>query len=270
VFHIDLLTPYKEMEEYGQAYMRPPPITVQSEEEYEVESILQARRKGVGNSLEYKVHWKGYPSADDSWVLHEDLHLPDLLKEFYAQGGKVLAVKRKQEWLQKLISSLSCLLPVTTQATSPLRTFPLLPITTKDPPWSICQTRSPSNGYNGWQFTLPISYEPSQCSTLVIRQTAAMKNKKDGDNSYMSPYKSFTTTTKWETPPQTFSIHPLGQFTAISSLQDKMIKLHRPLGEPSSMASCKSSETIPICTPSTTQRVSPQTARPLPTSTNYS
>src|SRR5258708_36585775 len=43
VFHIDLLTPYKEMEEYGQAYTRPPLITMQSEEEYEVESILQAR-----------------------------------------------------------------------------------------------------------------------------------------------------------------------------------------------------------------------------------
>jgi hypothetical protein len=42
VFHIDLLTPYKETEEYGQAYMRPPPITVQSEEEYKVKSILQA------------------------------------------------------------------------------------------------------------------------------------------------------------------------------------------------------------------------------------
>jgi hypothetical protein len=41
VFHIDLLTPYKETEEYGQAYMRPPLITVQSEEKYEVESILQ-------------------------------------------------------------------------------------------------------------------------------------------------------------------------------------------------------------------------------------
>jgi chromodomain-containing protein len=86
VFHINLLTPYKETEEYGQAYTRPPPITVQSEEEYEVESILQARRKTPGDSIEYKVHWKGYPSADDSWVPHEDLHSPDLLKEFYAQG----------------------------------------------------------------------------------------------------------------------------------------------------------------------------------------
>jgi chromodomain-containing protein len=95
VFHVNLLIPYKETEEYGQAYMRPPPITVQSEEEYEVKLILQARCKGAGDSLEYKVHWKGYPSADDSWVPHEDLHLPDLLKEFYAQGGKVQTVKRR-------------------------------------------------------------------------------------------------------------------------------------------------------------------------------
>jgi chromodomain-containing protein/p58 integrase-like protein len=97
VFHIDLLTPYKEMEEYGQAYTRPPPITVQSEEEYEVESILQAQHKTPGDSLKYKVHWKGYPSADDLWVPHEDLHSPDLLKEFYAQGGKVQTVKRRRE-----------------------------------------------------------------------------------------------------------------------------------------------------------------------------
>jgi hypothetical protein len=40
VFHVNLLTPYKETEEYRQAYMRPPLIMVQSEEKYEVESIL--------------------------------------------------------------------------------------------------------------------------------------------------------------------------------------------------------------------------------------
>jgi hypothetical protein len=42
VFHVNLLTPYKETKEYGQAYTRPPPIMVQSEEEYKVKSILQA------------------------------------------------------------------------------------------------------------------------------------------------------------------------------------------------------------------------------------
>jgi chromodomain-containing protein len=89
MFHIDLLTLYKETEEYRQAYMRPSPITVQSEEEYKVKSILQARHKGAGDSLEYKVHWKGYPSANNSWVPHDNLHSPNLLKEFYAQGGKV-------------------------------------------------------------------------------------------------------------------------------------------------------------------------------------
>src|SRR5258708_7102514 len=120
VFHIDLLTPYKETEEYGQAYMRPPPITVQSEEEYEVKSVLQARHKGPNDSLEYKVHWKGYPSADDSWVTHDDLHSPELLKEFYDQGGKVLQDKRRCTRLRKTISSLSCL-PQTTSTPSSLR-----------------------------------------------------------------------------------------------------------------------------------------------------
>jgi chromodomain-containing protein len=151
----------------------------------------------MGDSLEYKVHWKGYPSADDSWVPHKDLHSLDLLKEFYAQGGKVQTVKRKQERLQKLISSLSCLPPA---ATPPLRTFPLLSTTARDPPWPICQTRPPFNRYNGWWSTPPTLYEPSRCSTLATRQMIAMKSKKDADNSYASPYRSSTMMTKWETP----------------------------------------------------------------------
>jgi hypothetical protein len=32
--------PYKETEEYRQAYIRPPPITIQNKEEYKVESIF--------------------------------------------------------------------------------------------------------------------------------------------------------------------------------------------------------------------------------------
>jgi chromodomain-containing protein len=99
VFHVNLLTPYKEMEEYGQAYTRPPLITVQSEEEYEVESILQARCKGPGDMLEYKVYWKGYPSADNSWVTYDYLHSPELLKQFYAQRGKVQQDKRHHDRL---------------------------------------------------------------------------------------------------------------------------------------------------------------------------
>src|SRR5260221_11356822 len=60
VFHIDLLLPYKETEAYGAPFTRPPPI-IDSEEEYEVETILKARRHGRGHQLQYLVHWKGYP-----------------------------------------------------------------------------------------------------------------------------------------------------------------------------------------------------------------
>ena len=82
VFHVDLLLPYKETEAYGTPFTRPPPVIDQGEEEYEIESIIKSRRKGRGRKLQYLVHWKGYPNADDSWVDEKDLHAPELLQEF--------------------------------------------------------------------------------------------------------------------------------------------------------------------------------------------
>ena len=86
MFHIDLLLPYKETEQYGTPFTSPPPI-IDSEEEYEIENILDARRHGRGHKLQYLVHWKGYPNSDDSWIDHKDLHAPDLLKEFYTSNS---------------------------------------------------------------------------------------------------------------------------------------------------------------------------------------
>jgi hypothetical protein len=85
IFHIDLLLPYKEMDEYGPAYTRPPPDLIEGEQEYEVESIRDSRRKNCRRQLQYLVHWKEYPSSDDSWVDAADLHAPELLKEFQTQ-----------------------------------------------------------------------------------------------------------------------------------------------------------------------------------------
>jgi Chromo (CHRromatin Organisation MOdifier) domain len=84
VFHIDLLSPYKETEAYGTPYTRPPPDIKEGEEEYEVEAILDMRRFGRWKKLQYLVHWVGYPHTDDMWVNHEDLHAPELLKNFMA------------------------------------------------------------------------------------------------------------------------------------------------------------------------------------------
>ena len=43
VFHVDLLTPYKETAFHGTNYTRPPPDLINDEEEYEVEQVLNSR-----------------------------------------------------------------------------------------------------------------------------------------------------------------------------------------------------------------------------------
>ena len=82
VFHVDLLLLFKETEEHGPTYTRPPPDVIQGEEEYEVEYIRDERRRGQGKKREYLVHWMGYPASDDSWVAEEDLNAPELLKSY--------------------------------------------------------------------------------------------------------------------------------------------------------------------------------------------
>jgi hypothetical protein len=42
VFHINLLTPYKETEAYGMPFTQPPLVIENKEEEYKIESILDA------------------------------------------------------------------------------------------------------------------------------------------------------------------------------------------------------------------------------------
>jgi hypothetical protein len=84
VFHVDLLSPYKVIEAHGKSYMHPPPIIEEEEEEqYEIDAILDMRRYGKKKILQYLMHWKGYPHANNLWVNHKDLNAPDLLKEFY-------------------------------------------------------------------------------------------------------------------------------------------------------------------------------------------
>ena len=82
VFHIDLLIPYHETEEYGETYTQPPPELIDGEEEYEVEEIINSHRKGCNKKLQYLVRWKGYPSSKNSWVDKDNLHVPELLAEY--------------------------------------------------------------------------------------------------------------------------------------------------------------------------------------------
>ena len=65
VFHAALLRSYKENTVYGENYTKPFPELVDGEEVYDVETILNHRRRGRG--YQYFVKWRGYPISDASW-----------------------------------------------------------------------------------------------------------------------------------------------------------------------------------------------------------
>ncbi len=86
VFHIDLLTPYRETDLHGSNYSRPPPDLVDNEEEYEVEKILDTRQFGRRRKKQYLIKWKGYPDSDNEWVDKQDVHAPEAIREFENQN----------------------------------------------------------------------------------------------------------------------------------------------------------------------------------------
>jgi hypothetical protein len=69
-FHAALLKPYTETEIHGPNFTRPPPDVENEEERYEIETILQHRKRG--RKYQYLVKWKGYPITDASWQPSSD------------------------------------------------------------------------------------------------------------------------------------------------------------------------------------------------------
>ena len=82
MFHIDLLTPYRETITHGANYQRPPPDLVDNTEEYEVKKILDSRLFGRRRRLQYLVKWKGYPDSDNMWVDKDDVFADDKVRVF--------------------------------------------------------------------------------------------------------------------------------------------------------------------------------------------
>ena len=67
VFHIDLLTLYRETPLHGKNYQCPPTKLVQGQKEYEVEAVLDKHHYGRKKQRQYLVKWKGYPDSDNEW-----------------------------------------------------------------------------------------------------------------------------------------------------------------------------------------------------------
>ena len=85
VFHVDRLSPYKGNEINRQEPPPPEAITVEGEEEYEVDHIRDS--KMFGRTLKYLVRWTGYGEGEDTWEPAKNLaHAPEKVTEFHIQN----------------------------------------------------------------------------------------------------------------------------------------------------------------------------------------
>jgi hypothetical protein len=82
VFHIDLLTPYRETITHRPNFTQPAPELIEGEEEYTMEKILDSRWFGRRWRLQYLVKWEGYPDSDNMWVDEDDMFADDKIREF--------------------------------------------------------------------------------------------------------------------------------------------------------------------------------------------
>ena len=85
VFHVDRLSPYRGNDVNGLTPPPPDPVTIDGEEEYEVDHIRDS--KMVGRTLKYLVRWKGYGEGEDTWEPLSNLaNSPQVVDEFHSRN----------------------------------------------------------------------------------------------------------------------------------------------------------------------------------------
>src|SRR5579863_2509293 len=97
------------MPEHGQNFMEPPPDLIDGEQEWEVECVVATRLYGRNKKHQYRVRWKGYSEAHDTWEPVSNVHAPDLVATFH-QGEQqtptlIRAIKVGQGSIQELMST---------------------------------------------------------------------------------------------------------------------------------------------------------------------
>ena len=84
MFHVVLLTSYREMEFHSANYNQPPPDLVGEEEQYKVEQVLDECIYGHWKKKQYLVKQKGYPDSDNQWLDAKDMeNAQELIAEFH-------------------------------------------------------------------------------------------------------------------------------------------------------------------------------------------
>ena len=113
VFHVDLLTPYKETAFHSANYTRPPPDLINDEEEYKIEQILDSRTRGRNHKVQYLVKWVGYPDSDNQWLDAEQLTADDAIREFKRRHPNAITHIRRAMTGNPLIDFMSSPTPST-------------------------------------------------------------------------------------------------------------------------------------------------------------
>jgi Chromo (CHRromatin Organisation MOdifier) domain len=170
VFHNNLLTPYVETNAHGPNFTRPPPDLINGEAEYEVEAIRSHHHFRKNKRLQYLLKWKGYPEANNTWELEDQLNAPDLLKQ-YNRCHNLSSIKARTEFV-------AIHPPSTSQPWSSILTPTLLSMSTPT-------TRSSTT--TCLQSTYPMSLPPPLCHPRP---------------------SSLSRSTLLPTPPQSLSSHP--------------------------------------------------------------
>jgi hypothetical protein len=87
VFHVSLLETYRES---GRVHPPPPPFEMEGALEYEVESILEHRFRGIKNpKAYYKVAWKGYGIEHNSWEPESNVvNAPEVVADYWERQAE--------------------------------------------------------------------------------------------------------------------------------------------------------------------------------------
>ena len=71
MFHASLLLLYRETLEYGSNFPQPPLELIRTEEEYEIDTIIN--HQSTATKRQYLIHWKGYSDAKQTWKLESNM-----------------------------------------------------------------------------------------------------------------------------------------------------------------------------------------------------
>lgn len=84
VISVAQLEPYKE-DPFARQQPPPPAVTIEGEEEYELEAIVDSGMRGRGRNrrMHYLVRWKGYGPEHDVWLPEEEMeHAKELIADY--------------------------------------------------------------------------------------------------------------------------------------------------------------------------------------------